>query len=68
MLIEIIKLFFLRQKLKKLKQQINKLLIINNKLIEKNSKLILELNILKKPFEDNGDLTWSAYKLLLNKS
>ena len=42
----------------------NELIKINNKLIEKNSKLLIELNVLKKPFEDKGDLTWSAYKLL----
>ena len=68
MLIELIKLLFLRQKLQKLKAKINKLLIINNQLIKENSKLLIEISILKKPFETTGDLTWSAYKLLLNES
>ena len=64
MLIELIKLFLLRHKLKKLKDKINKLIKINNELIEKNSKLLIKLDVLKKPFEKSGDLTWSAYKLL----
>ena len=68
MIIELMRLFLLRQKLQKLKQQINKLIKMNDKLIKENSRLVIELNTLKKPFEDNGDLTWSAYKLLLNKS
>ena len=67
MIIEIIKLFLLRHKLKKLKAKINKLIKMNDNLIKENSRLVIELNVLKKPFEDNGDLTWSAYKLL-NKS
>ena len=67
MLIELIKLFLLRHKLKILKDKINRLIKVNNQLIKENSRLVIELNVLKKPFEDNGDLTWSAYKLL-NKS
>ena len=68
MIIEIIKLFLLRHKLKKLKAKINKLIKMNDKLIKENSRLVIELNVLKKPFDKRtGDLTWSAYKLL-NKS
>ena len=61
------KLFLLRHELKKLKDKTNELIKINNELIEKNSKSLIELDALKKPFEDEGDLTWSAHKLL-NKS
>ena len=67
LIIELIKLLLLRQKLQKLKHKINNLIKMNYNLIKENSRLVIELNVLKKPFEDNGDLTWSAYKLL-NKS
>ena len=68
MLIELIKLFLLRHKLKILKDKINRLIKVNNQLIKENSRLVIELNVLKKPFDKRtGDLTWSAYKLL-NKS
>ena len=68
MIIELIKLLFLRHKLKKLKKRINNLVKANNKLIKENSRLLIKLSTLKKPFDKRtGDLTWSAYKLL-NKS
>ena len=67
MLIEIIKPFFLRQKLQKLKAKINKLIKMNDNLIKQNSKLLIELSILKQPFETKGDLTDSAFRLLMEE-
>lgn len=66
--------FFLKNcnKINKLKNKVcllkKKNLILkkrNNFLIKKNSRLIMENNILKKPLEKNGDLTWSAFDILV---
>ena len=67
MLLEIVRLLQLQLRLTRLRKEINKLIKQNKKLIKENSKLLIQLNIMKQPFDDTGDLTDSAFRMLMNE-